>query len=98
LPGQSRRLGGPYLAQGEGPRPRRGGARGGEGAALMSPRAPAFRRERRRRGFVLAAMHSPSTWPLLAGSLVASVAFGIHLGESSIGLINPIYFQAPPLH
>jgi hypothetical protein len=26
------------------------------------------------------------------------VAFGIHLGESSIGLINPIYFQAPPLH
>ena len=43
-------------------------------------------------------MHSPFTWPVLGGSLIAAVAFGIHLGESSIGLINPIYFQAPPLH
>ena len=62
----------------------------------MRARALAFQSERRRRGFVFAAMHSPFTWPVLGGSLIAAVAFGIHLGESSIGLINPIYFQAPP--
>ena len=43
-------------------------------------------------------MHSPFTLPVLGGSLLAAIAFGVHLGESSIGLINPIYFQAPPLH
>ena len=54
--------------------------------------------ERRFRSFVLRAMHTPFTLPVLAGSLLASVALGIHLGESSIAQINPIYFQAPPLH
>lgn len=43
-------------------------------------------------------MPSPFTLPVLGGSLLAAVALGVHLGESSIGLINPIYFQAPPLH
>ncbi len=43
-------------------------------------------------------MPSLFTLPVLGGSLLAAIAFGVHLGESSIGLINPIYFQAPPLH
>lgn len=43
-------------------------------------------------------MHSPFTLPILGGSLLAAVAFGVHLGESSVGLINPIYFQEAPLH
>jgi hypothetical protein len=43
-------------------------------------------------------MQSLFTLPILGGSLLAAIAFGVHLGESSIGLINPIYFQAPPLH
>ena len=43
-------------------------------------------------------MNSPFTLPVLGGSLLAAVAFGVHLGESSISQINPIYFQGPPLH
>ena len=54
--------------------------------------------ERGLRRFVLAAMYNPFTWPILAGSLLASIALGIHLGESSISQINPIYFEAPPVH
>ena len=61
-------------------------------------RAPPTRPERRSRRFVVAAMHSPFTLPVLAGSMLASVALGIHLGESAIAQINPIYYQAPPLH
>ena len=36
--------------------------------------------------------------PALAGSLLAAIVLGIHLGESSVGLINPVYFQGPALH
>ena len=36
--------------------------------------------------------------PALAGSLVTAIALGIHLGESSVGLINPIHFQGPAVH
>lgn len=43
-------------------------------------------------------MQSPFSLPIMGLSLLAAVAVGIHLGESSIGLINPIYFQEPPLH
>ena len=43
-------------------------------------------------------MSSPLTLSVLAGSLLASVALGIHLGESSIAQINPVYFQDPPPH
>ena len=56
------------------------------------------RGERGFRRFVLSAMQSPFTLPILGASLLAAVAFGVHLGESSIGLIKPIYFQDPPLH
>ena len=54
--------------------------------------------ERGFRRFVVTAMHSPVSLPILGGSLLFAVAMGIHLGESSIGQINPIYFQEPPLH
>jgi hypothetical protein len=54
--------------------------------------------ERGLRRFVEAAMYSPFSLPVMGASLLAAVAVGVHLGESSIGLINPIYFQAPPLH
>jgi len=43
-------------------------------------------------------MPNPFSLPILGASLLGAVAVGLHLGESSIGLINPIYFQAPPLH
>jgi hypothetical protein len=36
--------------------------------------------------------------PALAGSLLTAVVLGIHLGESSVGLINPIHFQGAALH
>jgi len=48
--------------------------------------------------FVLRAMTSPFSLSVLGGSLLAAVVFGIHLGESSIGLIKPIYFQGPAVH
>jgi hypothetical protein len=54
--------------------------------------------ERGSRRFVVTAMYSPFSLPVIGVSLLAAVAFGVHLGESSVGLINPIYFQAPPLH
>lgn len=59
---------------------------------------PAAERERRCGRFVVAAMHSPFTLPALGASLLVAVALGVHLGESSVGLINPIYFQGPALH
>ena len=61
-------------------------------------RAGAPRPERRVRRFVSAAMHSPFAWPILSGSLLAAIALGVHLGQSSISQINPIYFEAPPVH
>ena len=54
--------------------------------------------ERRLPPVVLGLMHSPFTWPILGGSMLAAVAVGIHLGESAIGMIKPIYFQGPALH
>ena len=36
--------------------------------------------------------------PALGGALVAAVALGIHLGESAIGLIDPVHFQGPAIH
>jgi len=54
--------------------------------------------ERGVRRFVVTAMTSPFALPVLGGSLLAAVALGIHLGESSIGQINPIYFQGPAVH
>src|SRR5688572_27904464 len=67
-------------------------------ASWPEPHAPAGRRERGFPRFVVGLMPSLFTLPVLGGSLLAAIAFGVHLGESSIGLINPIYFQAPPLH
>ena len=43
-------------------------------------------------------MINPLTLPMLGGSLLAAVALGVHLGESSVGLIHPIHFQGPALH
>ncbi len=43
-------------------------------------------------------MVNPYTLPVLGGSLLAAVALGVHLGESSVGLINPIHFQGPAVH
>jgi hypothetical protein len=43
-------------------------------------------------------MPSPYTLPILGASLIAAVVGGIHLGESAIGLINPIHFQGPAIH
>jgi len=61
-------------------------------------RARPRRPERGPRRFVSAAMHSPFALPVLSGSLLASIALGVHLGQSSISQINPIYFEAPPVH
>ncbi|MGZ8345761.1 MAG: hypothetical protein ACXWUP_01480 [Allosphingosinicella sp.] len=43
-------------------------------------------------------MTSPFTLPIMGGSLLAAVAFGIHLGSSAVGEIDPAYFQGPALH
>lgn len=43
-------------------------------------------------------MLSPFSLPVMGGSLLAAVVVGLQLGQSSVGLINPIYYQAPPLH
>lgn len=37
-------------------------------------------------------------WPLVGASLLGAVAFGIHLGETTVGLIDPIHFQGPAVH
>lgn len=42
-----------------------------------------------------------ATWlnfPALGGSLLAAVALGIHLGQSAVGLIDPVHFQGPAIH
>lgn len=54
--------------------------------------------ERLRNRGVSAAMINPFTFPALGGALLAAAAIGVHLGESSIDLINPIYFQGPAVH
>lgn len=54
--------------------------------------------ERHRRNNVVPAMAPWLNLPALAGSLVTAIALGIHLGESSVGLINPIHFQGPAVH
>jgi len=54
--------------------------------------------ERGLRRFVVTAMTGPFALPVIGGSLLAAVVLGIHLGESSIGQINPIYFQGPAVH
>ena len=43
-------------------------------------------------------MTSPYALPVLGASILAAVAAGIHLGESAVASINPIYFQGPALH
>lgn len=43
-------------------------------------------------------MTSPFAFPVLGLSLLAAVLGGVHLGESAIGLINPIHFQGPIVH
>ena len=54
--------------------------------------------ERDSRRCVVTAMPSFFTLPILGGSLLVAAAVGVQLGESSVGLINPIYFEEPPLH
>lgn len=34
----------------------------------------------------------------LGGAVIGAVALGIHLGESAIGLIDPVHFQGPAVH
>ncbi len=43
-------------------------------------------------------MANPFTLSILGGSLILATAAGVHLGESAVGLINPIHFQGPALH
>jgi hypothetical protein len=54
--------------------------------------------ERGLRRIVMRAMTSPFTLPIMGGSLLAAVIAGVHLGDSAIGHINPIYFQGPAVH
>ena len=55
-------------------------------------------RERRLPRIVWKAMTSPYALPVLGVSILAAAAAGIHLGESAVASINPIYFQGPALH
>ena len=47
---------------------------------------------------VLAGMAAPFLTPALAGSILAAVVVGVHLGESSINLIHPVHFKGPAVH
>ncbi|MDP8994608.1 MAG: hypothetical protein M3N07_06475 [Pseudomonadota bacterium] len=38
------------------------------------------------------------TIPAFGAAVLAAVALGVHLGESAIDQINPIYFQGPAVH
>lgn len=42
-------------------------------------------------------MSSLFAWPLLGASLLAGAALGLHLGESTIGLIDPVHKRGPAL-
>ena len=56
------------------------------------------KQERDGRGFVVRLMLNPFTLPALGGALLGAVVLGIHLGESAVGLIDPIHFQGPAVH
>ena len=43
-------------------------------------------------------MAHPFTFPAVAASLMLALAGGIQLGESTIGMINPVHFQGPAVH
>jgi hypothetical protein len=43
-------------------------------------------------------MASPFTLASLGASLLVGVATGIHLGESAVGMIDPVHFRGPALH
>lgn len=43
-------------------------------------------------------MAVPFLTPALAGSILAAVVVGVHLGESSINLIHPVHFKGPAVH
>jgi hypothetical protein len=43
-------------------------------------------------------MTNPFTFPLLGASILVAVTGGIQLGESTIGLIDPVHFQGPAIH
>jgi hypothetical protein len=43
-------------------------------------------------------MAGPFFTPALAGSVLAAVVLGVHLGDSSIGLIHPVHFKGPSIH
>jgi len=38
------------------------------------------------------------TLPALGASILVAVAGGVHLGESTVGMINPVHFQGPAIH
>lgn len=38
------------------------------------------------------------TWPAFGAVLLAAAAFGVHIGQSAIDHINPLYFQGPAVH
>ena len=43
-------------------------------------------------------MTHPYALPVLGASILVAAAAGIHLGESAVAAITPIYFQGPALH
>jgi len=55
-------------------------------------------RERRARGIVLFGMAIPLSLPVLGVAAVMAVIAGLHLGNSAVSEINPIYFQGPAVH
>src|SRR6185503_19990471 len=48
----------------------------------------------RRRGRSWRMIGSPMIWPAM-GALALAVGFGVQLGESAVGEIDPLYFQGP---
>ena len=43
-------------------------------------------------------MNNMLTLPALGASILVAVAGGVQLGESTVGMINPIHFQGPAVH
>ena len=64
----------------------------------MSDAPPDRAAERGRRRFVAAIMLNPYALPVAGIALFVAVIGGIHLGNSAVAGINPLYYQGPAVH
>lgn len=64
----------------------------------MTAGAGRGRRQRRARRILGFPVTSPFSLPVVGAAAVAAVAVGLHLGNSAVAEINPLYFRGPAVH